>query len=367
MADELTPNGEGTPRASRPPVRLGHMRPRLGAAGRLGGEVAGSRSPQRVMRAATRLTATPPASPAPAAEAPPSAFSASAPPAPAAPSPAEEIPRGIADWQATWIFEGDAAKAIKMSENPGEVVGGRQRKLERSRGARIEEGPASAAPEVPPSVAVSRTPSTDAPQAAAPSAGSDRSTLPPVPGASLSAGGAEPAPRRSRVARAKAGSARSAPAGAGAPEPPVPAPAPEPRVARRPRPAGEPGAPVKLALRRKAAEPPPAPSVRPRMQPAIRSRPVAAPAPEPMQIVIPEEKGLFRRVIDTLTGRGDASEDDTSPAAWSDPASAAVARTPEPGTTIGVPTPPPPPAPQGSGPRSVPPSPSASGQPGGAL
>src|SRR3954468_16218335 len=179
MADELTSNGEGTPRASRPTVRLGRMRPRLGAAGRLGGEVAGARAPQRVMRAATRLTATPPAPPPPAAEAPPSAFSASAPPAPAAPPPAEEIPRGIADWQATWIFEGDAAKAIKMSENPGEVVGGRQRKLERSRGARSEGGPP--APKPPPPVAVSRTPSTDAPQAPAPSAGSDRSTLPPVP------------------------------------------------------------------------------------------------------------------------------------------------------------------------------------------
>src|SRR4051794_31610438 len=157
MADELTSNGEGTPRASRPTVRLGHVRPRLGAAGRLGGEVAGARAPQRVMRAATRLTATPPAPPAPAAEAPASAFSASAPPAPAAPAPAEEIPRGIADWQATRIFGGDAAEAIRMSENPAEVVGGRPRKLQRTRGASVEEAPAPAAPKAPPPAAVSPT------------------------------------------------------------------------------------------------------------------------------------------------------------------------------------------------------------------
>ena len=42
MADEQTPNGEGSPRAPRPAVRLGPQPPRLGAAGRLGGEVAGA-------------------------------------------------------------------------------------------------------------------------------------------------------------------------------------------------------------------------------------------------------------------------------------------------------------------------------------
>ena len=66
-----------------------------------------------------------------------------------------------------------------------------------------------------------------------------------------------------------------------------------------------------MALRRKDPEPPAAP-LRPRMQRAVRSEPPAAAPPSTtpgagMEIVIPpDERGLFRRVIDTLTGRGGA-------------------------------------------------------------
>src|SRR6188472_1743314 len=99
MADERTPEG-GAPRPHRPPLRLARRSAPLGAAGRLGGEVA-----------AARLTAGPP--PAPPAPEPSSARVARAPAAPAAPSapPAppkapEGIPAGMSAWQAAWILEG---------------------------------------------------------------------------------------------------------------------------------------------------------------------------------------------------------------------------------------------------------------------
>ena len=41
MAEDLTPDGEGSARAPRPAVRLGRKPARLGAATRLGSEVAG--------------------------------------------------------------------------------------------------------------------------------------------------------------------------------------------------------------------------------------------------------------------------------------------------------------------------------------
>src|SRR5215210_7517804 len=84
--DDRTSTGEDTSRRGRPPVRLA-PKPALGAAARLGGEVAAARAPARVLRAATRLSAPRPGAAtdalpeiARAAEAP------AAPPAPAAPA-----------------------------------------------------------------------------------------------------------------------------------------------------------------------------------------------------------------------------------------------------------------------------------------
>src|SRR4051812_41777627 len=115
MADEGTPEG-GAPRPHRPPLRLGRRSAPLGAAGRLGGEVAAARTPGRVVRSAPRLTAGPP--PAPAAPEPSSAGVARAPAAPAAPSapaappaPPAGIPAGHAPWQAGGVPEGGAPQA----------------------------------------------------------------------------------------------------------------------------------------------------------------------------------------------------------------------------------------------------------------
>src|SRR5436190_10362518 len=169
MADGRTPEG-GRPRPHRPPLRLARRSAPLGAAGRLGGEVAAARAPGRVLRSATRLTARPAAPPpAPAAPERPSTGVARAPAAPAAPpNPRAGIPAGMSAWQAAWILEGDAGKAAQLSALPN-ADDAQRAKLQRSRGARILEGPAtghaeavakpessSDEPPAPPSVA--RTP-----------------------------------------------------------------------------------------------------------------------------------------------------------------------------------------------------------------
>ncbi|MEA2132164.1 MAG: hypothetical protein QOC68_73, partial [Solirubrobacteraceae bacterium] len=268
MADDPTPDGEGSARASRPAVRLGRKPTRLGAATRLGSEVAGARAPARVLRSATRLTAQP--APAPAADEPPSAPAAGPPPLPAAPTAAGDLPPGMAEWQAAWIFGGDAEQAIAMSELPGAAESGRAARLDRSRGSRIVEGPATGAPE--PSPPASPSPSQEG------SGGGESGALPPVPGASVKVGD-QPggAPRRSRIARAPAGSAQPAPPTPRSPEPPsimrpsVPDAAPEPAAP------GERPAPVRMVLRRKQPPPPPASPPRPRMQRGVRSEPVGPP------------------------------------------------------------------------------------------
>src|SRR5215210_3980515 len=108
MADERTPNDATPERAGRAAVRLG-ARPRMGAAGRLGGEVRAARAPARVLRAATRLSAAPPP------EAVDTAWEAPrVGPPPAPPAPAENI-AGMSDWEAAWIFGGDAETAIALS------------------------------------------------------------------------------------------------------------------------------------------------------------------------------------------------------------------------------------------------------------
>src|SRR3954451_1354406 len=139
--NDRTSNGEETSRRGRPPVRLAARPARLGATGRLGGEVASARVPARVLRAATRLSAPRPAAasePAPAAEV---ARSPAEPPAPP-PAPAvSDTPVGMADWEAAWIFGGDAEQAIAMSAEaatrdagaPGQT--GSRTRLQRSRGA----------------------------------------------------------------------------------------------------------------------------------------------------------------------------------------------------------------------------------------
>ena len=117
------------------------------------------------------------------------------------------------DWQAAWIFGGDAQRAIALSEdaaareaaNPGQTrpaTGGRS-KLQRSRGARIVEGRGSGSPEpVPPPPPATEPPASVAREAAEP-------TLPPVPGADVPA--ASPSGPRKRVSRSPAGSAHSEP------------------------------------------------------------------------------------------------------------------------------------------------------------
>src|SRR4051794_41705228 len=123
MADERTPEG-GAPRPHRPPLRLARRSAPLGAAGRLGGEVAAARTPGRVVRSATRLTAGPP--PAPAAPEPSSAGVARAPAAPAAPSapaappaPPAGVPAGLSPPQGAGVLGGGARKAGGMAAPPG--------------------------------------------------------------------------------------------------------------------------------------------------------------------------------------------------------------------------------------------------------
>src|SRR5512132_3673599 len=161
MADERTPDG-GAPRPARPALRLARRSGRLGAAGRLGNEVASARAPGRIVRAATRLSPGPPAAPPAPAAAPGEAALAAT---------AAAVPAGMSAWQAAWIMEGDATKAAELSTLPDANEVGRK-KLQRSRGARIIEGPASGhaeptAKEPDSEPAVALTPS-EAPPAARP-------------------------------------------------------------------------------------------------------------------------------------------------------------------------------------------------------
>src|SRR4051812_509253 len=111
----------------------------MAAVTRLGAEIAAARSAPRGLRAA------PPLAPQPAAAAPGvlraatrlarqrAAAAPSAPePAPAAaprlardpvaaPAPSVETPAGMSDWEAAWIFGGDAGKAIAMSNDDAEA------------------------------------------------------------------------------------------------------------------------------------------------------------------------------------------------------------------------------------------------------
>src|SRR2546423_7651403 len=157
MADDKTP----TPRAARPAVRLARRRTRrasrMAAVTRLGAEIAAAHSAPRVLRAATRLAPQrPPAAPSALEPAPRVARELVA-----APDPSVGTPAGMSDWEAAWIFGGDAGKAIAMSHEDAEAraaldLGERhaqargRNKLQRSRGARILEGP-MAAPEPAPS------------------------------------------------------------------------------------------------------------------------------------------------------------------------------------------------------------------------
>src|SRR4051794_35019716 len=133
----------------------------MAAVTRLGAEIAAARSAPRVLRAATRLApqraAAAPSAPEPA----PAAAPRLARDPVAAPAPSVETPAGMSDWEAAWIFGGDAGKAIAMSNDDAEAraaldLGEKHAqargcsKLQRSRGARILEGPA-AAPEPAPS------------------------------------------------------------------------------------------------------------------------------------------------------------------------------------------------------------------------
>ena len=301
--NDRTPTGEESSRRGRPPVRLA-PKPALGATARLGGEVAAARAPGRVLRAATRLSPPRPGTPSAPAPEQEIARSAAEPPAPV-PAPAvSDTPVGMEDWHAAWIFEGDAQKAITMSEEaiarePDAKPG--RAKLQRSRGARIVEGRASGMPEpTPPSASVAR-------EAAEP-------TLPPIPGADVVP--ETPAAARKRVSRSPAGSARSEPV----PDSPTPHVQPPSimRSASKPVPAreapaptrseGERPAPVRMELRRREPAPQSVP-VRPRMQRATRGSVQRPAAPVADIVVAPPaaERGVFRRAIDALTGRGPAS------------------------------------------------------------
>src|SRR3954447_20301280 len=248
MADERTPEG-GAPRPHRPPLRLARRSAPLGAAGRLGGEVAAARTPGRVVRSATRLTARPP--PTPAAPEPASGGVARAPAAPSAPAappapptPAAGIPAGMCAPQAAWVPGGDADKAVEMSALPDADVDQRA-KLQRSRGARILEGPATGHAEPLPKP---ESPAPDEPRAPPWVAGEPADpksipnlpvgpiqvnvpdvpdpselSIPPMPG--LGTAASEPTPKPSggsRIGRAPAGSAHSTPAPDGPKAPPAP-------------------------------------------------------------------------------------------------------------------------------------------------
>ena len=129
--DDRTSTGEGSSRRGRPPVRVAAKPARLGATGRLGGEVAAARAPARVLRAATRLSAPRPGASAAEPAETIARSAAEAPVAPPAPAAAgEPTPVGMADWEAAWIFGGDSEQAIALSRRRrrqprSDVSGGR--------------------------------------------------------------------------------------------------------------------------------------------------------------------------------------------------------------------------------------------------
>ena len=202
MADEPTPDGEGPARASRPAVRLGRKPARLGAAGRLGSEVAGARASARVLRSATRLTSAP--APAPAADEPPSApAETSPPPLPAAPT--GDLPRRRIRLAGGVDLRGRRRAGDRDVRRP------RRQRARARRGWTAAAGRGSS--KARPRVRRSRPrPRRRLHRRSPPAA--ESSTLPPVPGASVTVrpDAAPPARRRARLARAPAGSAQPAPA-----------------------------------------------------------------------------------------------------------------------------------------------------------
>src|SRR3954454_22950886 len=227
MADETPP--DTTPH--RPPVRMGLRVVARHSAGRHGGralahEVVEAHRPKhlaastRLKPVAARSVAPPPVAP-PAAEFAydaPAAPSGPAAPAPAAPGPApRELPRGMSDFAAQWLFGDQSeaqdslmsmAEAEKLREPTKEERVARfiaRGGLERSRGARIVEGAASGTPLSPDELGVAEEPE----PSAAPKKLSRTPVAPAVSTPAPSSAAPEPelagdAPRR-RLSRSPAG------------------------------------------------------------------------------------------------------------------------------------------------------------------
>src|SRR4051794_6916100 len=256
MADETPP--DTTPQ-QRAPVRMGLRVVARHSAGRHGGralahEVVEAHRPKhlaastRLKPVAARSVAPPPVAP-PAAEFAydaPAAPSGPAAPAPAAPGPApRELPRGMSDFAAQWLFGDQSeaqdslmsmAEAEKLREPTKEERVARfiaRGGLERSRGARIVEGAASGTPLSPDELGVADEPEpapkklSRTPAAAAPST-SPSVTTPAPSGAARERGARSEAPRR-RLSRSRAGADTPTPTPASAPAPSGSAP-----VARTP-------------------------------------------------------------------------------------------------------------------------------------
>ena len=294
------------PAPHRPPLRLARRSAPLGAAGRLGGEVAAARAPGRVVRSATRLTAgPPPAAAAPAAPEPSSAGSRARrrppllrPRRPRRPRPPQGDPGGhvrlaggvdpggrrrqggrdvgapgrgrrpareapAQPRRAHPRGSGDAVTPSRRRSPEPSIAGRARRRRRRWRGARRAE-------------VASRTCPSARSRSTCPTLPPDPSELsiPPMPG--LGTAASEPAPKPaggSRIGRAPAGSAHSTPAPDGPKAPPAP-----PSIMRtaatpaRPEADPHPAAPSALRLRRR-----PRPSGRPAPS-CLRRRPPRAPA-----------------------------------------------------------------------------------------
>ena len=209
-ADDPTPAGEGAPPRARPPVRLTPKPARMGAVSRLGGDVAAlaCAGPRDAGGHASECAASGPGGRGAHAggracrgRAPAATGRARAPAGGVGAAAGRHVGVGGGMDLRRRCRQGDrdvGERRVQPDPAGGDApadTGGRA-KLQRSRGARILEGGASATPapaDVPPPAAA------DPPEP----------ILPPVPGADAPA----PAPgRRSKVARSPAGSARSAPA-----------------------------------------------------------------------------------------------------------------------------------------------------------
>ena len=295
MAEEQTPDDEGTPRVSRPAVRLGRLpAPRRGGPPRRRG--VGARAPGRVMRVGD-----------------------------AADRGAARGCRGGGDVSARAARRQRAATATACpgARTPrgddgvggGVDLRGRRRAGDRDvRGARRprgRRGRARAEARAQPRRADRGRPGDRVRP-------SRRSTLPPRAGSrggrTSAPAGPAPLPRRARQGRLRS-------LGPATPKPPSPSPRRRPRrscAARRPSRRPSRSAPPKRRRRaararadgaaaQAAAAAPTAP-LRPRMQRAVRSEPVAATGRPPeagAEIVhpAPGAQGAFRRVIDAMTGR----------------------------------------------------------------